>query len=111
MRQLRILPDLVTDSKLDTNITPEFTEHISYTSGLSARRVTKSERWIRDGPGSLLGSGAYGTVYLEKCGDKVRAVKEIKKHAQAGEELDYFRELEAIMKFSHERVSNSPYPD
>ena len=105
MRAPRVLPDLVTDSKIETIITPNFTEHVLYTSGPSARLVKTCERWARDGLKSFLGRGAYGTVYREKCGDKVRAVKEIRKYVQFGEKIDFARELEAVMKFSHPRVS------
>lgn len=109
MSSSRILPDIVTDSRLETIITAEFTEHVSYTSGPSARLVRTRERWVRDGPKAFLGQGAYGTVYRERCGDNVRAVKEIRKFVQSGEEIDFTRELEAVMKFSHRKVSDSPY--
>ena len=85
------------------------TRHIFYISGRSARdrRVRREEEWVRE---AFLGQGAYGVIYKEKCHDKAgprfRAVKEIKKRV-AGEELDYTRELEAIVKFSHPKVARS----
>ncbi|KAK3385267.1 kinase-like domain-containing protein [Podospora didyma] len=47
---------------------------------------------------------SYGSVYLERCHQhegRARAVKEIKKSVVSGQELDYARELEAIVKFSN----------
>src|SRR5205814_9192082 len=56
-----------------------------------------------------LGTGAFGTVWLEKLvtenGEiQHRAVKEIRKSAQKSKAVDYSRELEAIAKFSHPKV-------
>jgi 2-hydroxychromene-2-carboxylate isomerase len=110
----RALPDLVHDSKIETRITPNYVEHIFYEPGQSPqeRRRRKVEYWLRD---VVLGKGAYGVVYREKrrdhgdSGEAVfRAVKEISKSVVHGEQLDYTRELEAVMKFSHQRVR--PYP-
>jgi hypothetical protein len=59
---------------------------------------------------ALIGRGAYGSVYLEKCESdlgskpKLRAVKKMKKFVVSDEEIDYIRELEAVMKFSHRKV-------
>lgn len=107
-QQLQQLPDIVRDSKLETEIFDAYTQHIFYISGSSARErhMRREERWVRD---QFLGQGAYGTVYLERCEQKdnssrLRAVKEIKKFVVAGKELEYTRELEAISKFSHQRV-------
>lgn len=54
----------------------------------------------------MLGKGSYGVVYQEprQGSDKVRAVKEVSKNVAAGEQLDFYRELEAIAKFSHDKV-------
>ncbi|KAI1452649.1 kinase-like domain-containing protein [Annulohypoxylon moriforme] len=111
MRQLiQSLPDIVRDSRLDTEIFGSYTQHIVYVSGSSARErhVRKEERWVRD---RFLGQGAYGTVHLERSEQKdgvtrLRAVKQIKKFSVAGKELEYMRELEAISKFSHSRYSH-----
>jgi hypothetical protein len=107
-RDQRLL-DLVHDSKIDTELLGTCTKHVFYISGCSPRerRICTEERWIRDG---FLGQGAYGVVYKEKLEDsevnKLRAVKEIRKRV-AGEELDYTRELEAIVKFSHPKVGRT----
>jgi hypothetical protein len=56
-----------------------------------------------------VGSGTYGTVWLESCHSgcrhgEFRAVKEITKAPIENSLLDYSRELEAVIKFSHEKV-------
>lgn len=102
----RLLSDLVLDSKLETELSGSITEHVFYTTGKSIRerRVRRVERWARE---DVLGHGSYGTVYRERCEgslSRFRAVKEIRKIVLENEELDYTRELEAIVKFSHPRV-------
>jgi hypothetical protein len=100
---MAVVPDLVLVSKLETLFSsdPEYTQHVQYTSGttLRQRKIRKEERWRTD---KKLGRGSYGTVRLERCihGDKrgeLRAVKSIQKV----EAVDYYRELEAIVLFSH----------
>ncbi|KAK7223171.1 hypothetical protein V2G26_011174 [Clonostachys chloroleuca] len=107
----RTIPDLVRDSKLETDFAPngQVVRHVSYATNPRMRRhrVRKEEIWERQ---SELGSGAFGRVWLEKCatGDdigKLRAVKEITKlqRQSRSSEIDYNRELEAIAKFSHKK--------
>ncbi|KAM7213475.1 kinase-like domain containing protein [Rhypophila decipiens] len=110
MAPSRLTSDLVRDSKIETEVLETWTKHVFYTPGSSAkeRQVRKEEKWVRD---AYLGQGAFGTVHRERCEegerkDTVRAVKEIKKRVMAGEELDYNRELEAIVKFSNPRYSH-----
>lgn len=67
------------------------------------------ERWER---GRNLGAGSFGTVWLEKLvtendEEKYRAVKGIRKGVQRSKAIDYSRELEAIAKFSHQKVRES----
>lgn len=102
------LVDLVRDSKIETRpLDSHVVEHVLYETGRSARRrrVSKTERWTK---GRQLGQGTFGTVHLQTCrdggGNKLRAVKEVKKFVIVGQELDYTRELEAIMKFSNDKV-------
>jgi serine/threonine protein kinase len=99
--------DLIRDSKLETAFADGDTVHSFRSSNSSAgqRRRRTQERWTRE---SQLGSGSFGTVWLEKCveGQKLgqlRAVKEILK-PEGTRTIDYERELEAIAKFSHEKV-------
>jgi hypothetical protein len=102
--------DLVKDSKLDTQFKGGLTVHVSYVSGASSRqrKIRKEETWRRL---KHLGSGAYGTVWLENCTlenteQRVRAVKAIHKKVDGSTPVDYSRELEAIAKFSHVKVSD-----
>ncbi|CAH0004472.1 unnamed protein product [Clonostachys byssicola] len=101
------LSDLVHDSKIETVVNGTCTEHIYHEPGrsLHERNKRRVERWEREG---TLGKGSFGVVYQERCrgSDKVRAVKEISKSVAAGEQLDYYRELEAIAKFSHHKYSH-----
>ncbi|ETS80188.1 hypothetical protein PFICI_07717 [Pestalotiopsis fici W106-1] len=109
MASLDILPDLVYDSKIETEFLDSCWRHIFYDTGSSAkqRRIPREERWIRR---EFVGRGTYGSVYLEQCdignSQKLRAVKEIKKSIRPGEKLDYIRELEAVAKFSHQKYSH-----
>ena len=100
--------DLVIDSKLDTEIHPNFIHHVYHVSGSTPweRKITREERWVK---GKTLGHGGFGTVWLEKCviGDRqgtVRAVKAISKMSRPSMVVDYSRELEAMAKFSNQRV-------
>src|SRR5271168_4473359 len=102
------ISDLVRDSKLDTTFDGEYTLHVYYVSGASLRqrKVRKEERWKQD---RHLGTGSFGTVWLQKSEteDGVvqdRAVKEIRKRPGENRMVDYGRELEAIAKFSHPKV-------
>ncbi|KAI9766503.1 MAG: hypothetical protein M1840_006460 [Geoglossum simile] len=97
--------DLVRDSKLETNFGKGYTQHVYYVSGITSRqRKMRTEvRWERR---RNLGTGSFGTVWLEKLmskngGEDHRAVKEIRKGVQRS--LDYSRELEVIAKFSHQK--------
>ncbi|KAL2066158.1 hypothetical protein VTL71DRAFT_2229 [Oculimacula yallundae] len=99
------VPDLVLVSKLETefSIQPEYTQHTRYVSGNTSnrRKIRKEERWER---GKRLGRGCYGDVWLQKCtyGDRrgeLRAVKEIGRLKGN----NFYRELEAIALFSHEK--------
>ncbi|KAM0441198.1 hypothetical protein ACHAPT_000504 [Fusarium lateritium] len=102
------LSDLVRDSQIETRpLGSHGVEHVLYETGRSARRrrVPKTELWTR---GRQLGQGYFGTVHLQTCTDggmdRLRAVKEVKKFVVVGQEVDYNRELEAIMKFSNDKV-------
>ena len=99
------VPDLVRLSKLDAQFSskPQYTQHVYDVPEAGQRSVRREERWKRQ---KELGAGSFGAVYLEQCvqGDKegnVRAVKRIKKP----EDLNYYRELEALAHFSYPQVS------
>ena len=108
--------DLVRDSKLRTTLHDGITRHVIEIAGQSARqrKIRQEQRWKRV---RGLGEGAHGIVWLEELMDgesevNKRAVKAIKKPMHESREIDYSRELEAIAKFSHPRVSlpSSPNP-
>jgi hypothetical protein len=105
------IPDLVRDSRLDTQFHSEYTQHVYYETGLTPRqRKTRRDeywKWERH-----IGQGSYGSVQLERCVSgqreiEFRAVKKIPKLQQPSKPIDYNRELEAIAKFSHWRVWRS----
>ena len=103
--------DLVRDSKLETMFYEKYTQHVYHVSGANPRqrKIRKEERWER---GGNLGTGTFGTVWLEKLvtdsgEEKYRAIKEIRKDMRQSGAIDYSRELEAIAKFSHQKVRES----
>jgi hypothetical protein len=102
-----LLPDLVRDSKIETQDLKTCLQHVFYETGRSVqqRRIRREERWVRQ---AKVDHGAYGAVYLEKCDlgskTKLRAVKVINKHLNSGQELNYIQELEAVARFSHEKM-------
>jgi hypothetical protein len=113
-RMSAALSDLVLDSKLQAEVFDDHTLQTNYISNpsIGERRVRVEEKWQRT---KRLGSGSYGVVWLEKClsgpnPGQLRAVKELSKNASHGSTLDYRRELEAIAKFSQERVGSINRP-
>lgn len=104
------LPDVVVDTKLETEVYPHCTIHFTHEhnpkfAGLRPERA--SEQWERQ---RELGSGGCGSVWLEKCvsGRKegsLRAVKEIRCQSGTKPSSACVRVLEAIGKFSQTRVS------
>jgi hypothetical protein len=105
------LPDLVQDSKLETRFHSDGrTEHIFTETGLTAhqRTIHREEVWVRKRD---IAVGGYGFVWQEECvagganAASLRAVKRIPKGMRASRPIDYNRELEAIAKFSHPKVS------
>ncbi|KAM5348861.1 hypothetical protein ACJ41O_008684 [Fusarium nematophilum] len=102
------LPDIVHDSKIETQAVGDGFEHVFHEVGTSARerRFRRVERWTRD---RVLGRGAFGVVHLERHEydgrEVVRAVKEINKTV-GGQKMDYVRELEAVMKFSNRNYAH-----
>jgi len=102
------LPEIVRDALLETEIDKAETRHTYITSDVPAghRRVRVTDTWLRD---KHLGSGSFGTVWLEKCVEgsqesQCRAVKGIRKRV-TGSVAECRRELEAIFKFSQEKVT------
>lgn len=106
---MAMLPDLVRDSKLSTHFLGAETIHTYQESDPTSgkRLISRTEHWRRH---EKIGSGAYGSVWLEKCtkghrdGARVRAVKQSHLDSRSGP-VDYTRELEVIAKFSSSNVS------
>jgi hypothetical protein len=112
------ISDLVRESEFvtpacdDVQTVHEFVEQGSHPS---QREVRRREVWIRDP--NALGRGASGHVWLERLQGSprhepvTRAVKQISvmvRHRRGTARVnreEYTRELEAIMKFSQQKVS------
>jgi serine/threonine protein kinase len=103
------LSDLVVDSKLNAEFRGSVTIHSYLEIDEAGERSCREEHWKSERP---LGHGGFGQVRLERCatvgiyeGD-LRAVKVIDTQSKSYKSLDFNRELEALAKFSHNRVSN-----
>jgi hypothetical protein len=101
-------PDLVRDSKLETSFDKNqtITIHNYVETDPNRRRIIRQEYWKLE---RHLGHGSYGQVQLEKCAagnsyGGLRAVKKVMKRLGRNN-IDYDRELEAVAKFSHPKVS------
>jgi hypothetical protein len=97
---------LVVDSKLDVKCFKDYSIQTRLVSNLGQRRTREQERWEVT---KELGRGSYGVVWLEKCtagpsSGEVRAVKELMKGTTS---IKYGRELEAIAKFSQDKVGHA----
>ncbi|KAL1862615.1 hypothetical protein Daus18300_008412 [Diaporthe australafricana] len=114
MTALAVLPELARDSQLATAVTSDCCMHFFAETPTSTRK----EVWKRT---KRLGSGGYGTVWLEICvegqdidvNNKCRAVKvlQLPTDAPVAEAVSrYGRELEALAKFS-QRKSYGWYED
>lgn len=104
------IPDLVRDSELETRFHAKYISHRHYDASprLGERPVVREECWRRE---ELIGGGAYGRVWLERClrgerGHKLRAIKEVHKTREPHKKVNFSRELEAMAKFSHQKVGS-----
>lgn len=102
--------DLVRDSKLDTIFRQDgITVHSFLEPGSRDGLMQRKEYWRRE---RRIGRGGFGQVHLQKCVKGInegalRAVKLLDKPHKASVAKDLHSELEALAKFSHERVSTS----
>ena len=102
------LPDLVRDSQLEAVFRNGLTVHTFFESSPSSRQraVPREEVWRLE---KQVGSGGFGSIWLEKCMEGpqkggLRAVKKIAVRQQGLEDITYVRELEAVAKFSQRKV-------
>ena len=107
---METLSDLVRDWKLESVVEDDITLQIRHVSNAAAGlwRQRVEERWKRT---RELGRGSFGVVWLEECtsgpsNGQLRAVKELRKTRRSMPPAYYSKELEAIAKFSHERVGS-----
>ncbi|KAJ0419060.1 kinase-like domain-containing protein [Aspergillus carlsbadensis] len=98
MAAAKELPDLVVDTKLRVEVHRGYTQYLTVDPGSGSRRQWRKETWRTT---QCLGAGATGQVWLEECSQdgrkgQLQAVKIMPKRGGT----DYYRELEAIAKFS-----------
>ncbi|KAJ3459828.1 hypothetical protein MRS44_015901 [Fusarium solani] len=99
------LSDLVRDSKLRTRYEKPHTIHLFDDPDSPPFSARRREQWKKD---RTIGHGGQGRVVLQTCtggsrGYTQRAVKMIP--LQEGGRRRYLRELEAILKFSHDKYA------
>ncbi|CAH0047031.1 unnamed protein product [Clonostachys solani] len=93
----------VSDLRLETEFLQSSTEHLIRGAG----RRSVRQRWRSHDHKPILGQGSYGVVRLEQSESDpiaLRAVKQIKKSDPNGSKIEYARELEAIVRFSHSEL-------
>lgn len=102
--------ELVNNMKLNAEIHPDGTTHYTfepdYSQEKAGRWLPKKEIWKKE---KLLGEGTYGKVWLERCSSRegtarLRAVKMIIKPTNPAHRAYCDQELEAIAKFSQQKV-------
>ncbi|KAF1807937.1 kinase-like protein [Eremomyces bilateralis CBS 781.70] len=101
------VPGAVLESKIEVQFIEGYTKHSTWHN---FRQLQTQGTWVRH---SKLGRGAFGSVSLEtrRSGltgnigvqPVLRAVKKIKKVDHRGDGLNYWKELEAIAKFSQDQ--------
>ncbi|KAJ5217800.1 uncharacterized protein N7469_011425 [Penicillium citrinum] len=103
------LPDLVLDTRITVECHPE--AHYHFTAGTGskpgryARPCEVKRVWKKE---KLLGSGSFGDVYLHRCATVggaagLQAIKEIDKTRISSNKIDYYKEIEAIARFSQQK--------
>jgi hypothetical protein len=104
------LSDLVLDTqirvKFDYQVVYRFTFESARVSGKYVRRQERRQAWKED---RFLGDGSFGDVYLHQCSSsenetQIQAVKTIDKARMAKQKIDIYKEIEAIAKFSQQKV-------
>ncbi|RBQ75393.1 hypothetical protein FVER14953_20218 [Fusarium verticillioides] len=105
------LSDLVHDYQLTTRYEGVFTIHFHRDPDAPPSAPYRQERWKKV---RTLGHGGQGDVLLQTCTDGGRsvfnrAVKRIRLESEHSKRY-YRRELESIVKFSHEKVNQWAVP-
>lgn len=105
--------DFIKDTRLEIEVFADHTIQTTFISNPATgqRRTPVHERWQQT---KELGHGSFGLVRLEECttgpsSGELRAVKELRK-GTADASPNYHKELEAIAKFSQERVGTLEMP-
>src|SRR4051812_3635487 len=96
------LPTIVNASQLYTDFQKGYTVH-SFKQRNNLEDKSRKEWWKSE---RRLGGGSCGTVYLQKCvkGQENVDVRAVKVIPVAGTSINWVRELETIMEFSHYTV-------
>lgn len=107
----RMLSDLVEDTRLECRIESNRVIQIRYNT-YRARNYRRQEEVIWEWPGRRLGQGGFGTVFVQErlLGDQEerRVVKSIDKGVPFdADQIEYRQEIEAMAKFSHEKVNTA----
>ncbi|KAJ5698100.1 hypothetical protein N7462_000105 [Penicillium macrosclerotiorum] len=101
--------DLVLDTKIHVELRSGYTHRFSIRSenapGKYVRRQHREDIWRQE---NILGTGSYGSVWLERCltspdAAELQAVKTIAKAMIVRDGINYHEELEAIAKFSQKK--------
>jgi len=101
------LPDLVIDSKLSTRFHDTIAIHSYPEIDENGSRFSREEMWKCE---RIVGRGGFGQVQIQRSVAKgakeglLRAVKAINKPLHSSGPSDFNGELEAIAKFSNDRV-------
>lgn len=106
--------EFVADTKFrvefNSNLVYRYTFQSSNAQGRHLRRREKRDVWEEE---KSVGSGSYGNVLLYKCltsedQAELQAVKMVSKKSLSSGGVDLFKELEAIAKFSRQKVWYPP---
>lgn len=103
--------EAVRDFRLDIEIgkDPRRLSQLIHDPELPPWAPPRRESWERDQ--NPIGKGGQGEVYIQTCGDgpqrgKQRALKVVR-YCDSTSRRRYVRELETMVRFSHQRVNNT----
>ncbi|KAJ5504905.1 kinase-like protein [Penicillium fimorum] len=102
--------DLVADTKFrvefHADFVHRFTFHSSNIPDQYVRRMERLDIWKNE---KEVGSGSFGNVWLQRCltsedQSELQAVKMVRKRKLSSNGIDFFKELEAMAKFSQRKI-------